>query len=344
MPLPLIPIIGGIIAATAAGVGIKKGIDAKDDMDSAKRINEEAQDIAKRAEKKLKSAKNDTSSAIENLGKQKIDILSGSINDFVLSFEKIQNMDLRESEGISELKNFHPGSPDFLKLKEVSMEASKVAVSGISALGSGALLAFGTYNVVMGGLGGLLVTATTGTAIGTLSGVAATNATLAWLGGGALAAGGFGIAGGMAVLGGLVAGPVLAIGGALLAKQAEEAYYDAKANREKANTYAEQINTICSTLGAIQKRASQLQELLINLDSPLIILVKEMESIIQNKGTNWKSYSNVEKSQIFKCAQLAKTCKIVLDTSLLNEAGELMRESEKALKTGYEFLDKFVAE
>ncbi|AVI91336.1 hypothetical protein CW753_18200 [Klebsiella pneumoniae] len=40
-------------------------------------------------------------------------------------------------------------------------------------------------------------TASTGTAIGTLSGVAATNATLAWFGGGAVAAGGAGMSGGM---------------------------------------------------------------------------------------------------------------------------------------------------
>ena len=42
--------------------------------------------------------------------------------------------------------------------------------------------------------------ASTGTAISTLSGAAATNAALAWLGGGALAAGGGGMAAGEAFL------------------------------------------------------------------------------------------------------------------------------------------------
>ena len=53
--------------------------------------------------------------------------------------------------------------------------------------------------------------ASTGTAIATLSGAAATNATLAFFGGGSLAAGGLGMAGGTAVLGGLVAGPALCV-------------------------------------------------------------------------------------------------------------------------------------
>lgn len=45
--------------------------------------------------------------------------------------------------------------------------------------------------------------ASTGTAISTLSGAAATKATLAWFGGGSLAAGGFGVAGGGIVLAGI---------------------------------------------------------------------------------------------------------------------------------------------
>jgi prefoldin subunit 5 len=55
--------------------------------------------------------------------------------------------------------------------------------------------------------------ASTGTAISTLGGAAATNATLAWFGGGALAAGGAGVAGGTAILGGIVALPLVYFAG-----------------------------------------------------------------------------------------------------------------------------------
>jgi hypothetical protein len=62
-------------------------------------------------------------------------------------------------------------------------------------------------------------TASTGAAIASLSGAAASSTTLAWLGGGSLAAGGIGVRGGTAVLTSIVALPaLLAIGGVLVWK------------------------------------------------------------------------------------------------------------------------------
>lgn len=334
MPLPLIPIILGTAAAGAAGYGVKKGIDAKNDMDLAKIYNEDAKGISKQAENLIQETKTTTTKSIEDLGLQKINILGTSISDFVTTFEKIKNIDLQNSQGLDELKHFNPNSPDFLSLKKVSMDAKEITINGLGALGSGALLAFGTYNVVMGGAGGLLVTATTGTALSSLTGVAATNATLAWLGGGALSAGGLGMAGGMAVLGGLVAGPALAVGGALFAKQAEKAYYDAKSNYEKAKAFKEQANAIQTQLNAIKLRADQLNELLQALNKPFIEYNADLRSIIRLSGVDWQNYRKSEKEIIYKCVQIAQTIKMVLDTSLLNENGELVKESEASYLKG----------
>ncbi|MUI54465.1 hypothetical protein [Aliivibrio fischeri] len=79
--------------------------------------------------------------------------------------------------------------------------------SALSA-GFGGVLG-GTAAVGAWGLVSIIGSASTGTAIATLSGAAATNATLAWFGGGALAAGGAGMSGGMMVLGGIVAAPMI---------------------------------------------------------------------------------------------------------------------------------------
>jgi hypothetical protein len=82
---------------------------------------------------------------------------------------------------------------------------------------AGGSLAVGSWAVV-----GAIGSASTGAAISGLSGAAATNATLAWFGGGTLAAGGAGISGGMAVLGGIVAVPLVAIASYSTHKKANE--------------------------------------------------------------------------------------------------------------------------
>jgi hypothetical protein len=335
MPIPFI--LGAAALATGA-VGVKKGIDAKNDMDLAKSINEEANRIVRKTEKSIEKAKDRTKTSIENLGRKKIELLSTSINDFIINFEKIKNINLKDSDGIDELRNFNPQSSEFKELKKASFEAKEIAVNGLSAIGGGALLAFGTYNIVMGGLGGLLVTATTGTALSSLTGVAATNATLAWLGGGALSAGGFGMVGGMAVLGGIVAGPALAIGGALFAKQAEKAYYDAQSNADKAKEFEEQGKTIVTMLSSISTRANNLRKLLNKLNKYFVNSIEILKYGIETCGTNWNTYPDSMKNNIYICVQIAQTIKVVIDTSLLNEKGELMPESKKALKNGEDFL------
>lgn len=83
---------------------------------------------------------------------------------------------------------------------------------------AGGSLAVGSWGLVMA-----VGSASTGAAISGLYGVAATNATLAWFGGGALAAGGAGMAGGAAVLGGLFALPLV--------------YFAAKGSHKKAGKF-----------------------------------------------------------------------------------------------------------
>ncbi len=104
MPLPLIPIILGGASALAAAHGVKKGVEAKQDMDLANSINNEAQDIAQKAEKKIEKSKEKTTKSIEALGAQKIEILSGTVNDFVITFEKIKNIQFSDAQGLDELK------------------------------------------------------------------------------------------------------------------------------------------------------------------------------------------------------------------------------------------------
>ncbi len=100
------------------------------------------------------------------------------------------------------------------RLKVTSLGIAQVLAGGAGGAAAGAAVggaaAYGTFMAAVS-----FGTASTGAAISGLSGVAATNAALALLGGGTLAAGGSGVAGGTMLLTGIVAAPalLLAVGG-----------------------------------------------------------------------------------------------------------------------------------
>lgn len=97
-------------------------------------------------------------------------------------------------------------------------EEHPVATSLAVNLATGGMTAWsnaGTIATMLGGTGVLGNTATTGVAISSLSGAAATNASLAALGGGALSVGGGGMALGTAVVAGTGAAVNGAIGGTI---------------------------------------------------------------------------------------------------------------------------------
>jgi len=328
-----IPFIIGAIAVGAGIFGVSKGVEASKDYNRASELNESAARKARIAGRMIEDAKENTKNAIEALGKEKIEILSSSMNDFVVNFEKIKNVNFKESRGIEELKKFNLTPEKFQEIKTASCEAKDIAVNGLAAMGSGAATACLTYGAV-----GYLGAASTGTAIGALSGVAASNATLAWLGGGSIASGGFGMAGGMVVLGGLIAGPALAVGGFLMASQAREALNDAENNYDKAKAFKAQAETIETALGGISKRAEQLRLLLTKINVHFEVYISKLIKIIKNKGTDWKSYGKDEQGDIFKSVQLAQTLKIIIDAPLLDQEGGLNEKSAETLISGERYL------
>lgn len=325
-----IPFILGAGAAIAAAAGTKKAVDAKNDTNEAKSLNQKATLIAQNAEKNIEQRKKRVNTSIENLGRKKIEVLTTTITEFVENFEKIKSVELLNSDGIDELRNLEFDNDNIIELKAASLEAKKVACNGIAAVGSGALLAYGTYSAVMSGAVGAV--ASTGTAIGTLSGVAATNATLAWLGGGSLAAGGFGMAGGMVVLGGLVAGPALAVGGVLLASQAKKALNNAYSNVHEAEIFAKQSEGICITLDEIALRTNQIKSILDRLNFRLVSSINDLKIIIETQGTDYSTYKESSKKKIYKLLQIVQVVKMILDTPILSDDGNLTAESKITLK------------
>ncbi|SHI29144.1 hypothetical protein SAMN02745671_00070 [Anaerovibrio lipolyticus DSM 3074] len=323
MPIPFL--IAGA-ALLAGGVGAVGAVVAKETMDEAEEVANDGKYIVKNAEEKRDSAREKADKAINTLGEKKLDILGNSINVFVDNFKKLKNVNFHDSVGLEELKDFTPDSSSLGELQRASFSAAQIGGSMFTGLAGGSVAALGAYGAV-----GLLATASTGTAISTLSGVVATNATLAWLGGGSLAAGGFGVAGGMAVLGGAVLGPALLIGSFVAYAKADEALNKAKSYRAKAKQFEAECENVCSLCKAVTERAEQIKDVLVKLDKMLVNGNKNMVSIIENEGTDWNSYSDQDKRIIAGVAMTAKTLKVILDTSLLHDDGSLSKESENVL-------------
>lgn len=144
-----------------------------------------------------------------------------------------------------------------------TISTAEIAMNMTKGVSAGVSTALGTWALVSS-----IGTASTGTAIAGLSGAAATNATLAWLGGGVLAAGGGGMAAGTVVLGGIVAIPALILTGV---------FSHLKANRQIAEI-ENKMQEIIKSIDLIKSNILKL-DLLENRSEELIVSLKKFKEV-----------------------------------------------------------------
>ena len=333
MPLPLL----FIVPAVATGMfGIGSSVKAGIDSSNAKKINKTANDLVEESTKRVNAQRYACGNSLRELGEQKLFVLNNNMKSFLDTFTQIKNVDFSESVGLEELKKLHIDKQDFVEMKSMVNYAASLAGGTVAGAASGAITALGAY-----GAASALAVASTGTAISTLSGVAATNATLAFFGGGSLAAGGLGIAGGSAVLGGLVAGPALMVVGLIVGKAAKKDLDKALTNQDEAIQIAAQLEVASQQCEAIRRRTYMFYDLLARLDSYYLPFIYQMEDIFKNEGDDYSKYQDESKKVIASCASFAVTIKSVLDTPLLTDDGLLTEESSSTAIDIEKFLDKY---
>ncbi|NAR30839.1 hypothetical protein GPS61_13925 [Acinetobacter haemolyticus] len=313
MVLPLVPLLIGAGAAAAGAYGVKKGVGAKSDFDRAKRIFREAENKLGEADDTLEEMRIKTSERLTVLGATRVAVVEQCYLPFKKALQGIKNIDISqipELDGVDVENRLH-------ELEKMSVSLHEI-VSGIGAAGaSGALTALAAYGGTQ-----MLAAASTGTAISTLSGAAATNATLAWLGGGSLAAGGFGMTGGMVVLGGVVAGPVLAVGGAILAASAETAVNDAKRNLAKAHAIYNEKMIAAKTTRAIGNAAHAIAGLIEQLSEIADELIKRIEKIREQKD-DYQTFTQKEKADLANAFLCMGGISALVKAPLIKENGAL---------------------
>lgn len=273
MPIPLIIGAGMVLAA---GYGAKKHLDANENAGKARRL--------------VRDATDDFEQERENLQKQQ--------KSLVAATEKLAK--LRKQSEVVHMKRFRDAAANITSLnyREISVNAHLPAneIPTITDIGKDFscwvdLPTSGAKGLALGLMGATSATslatsigvASTGTAISSLTGVAATNATLAWLGGGSLAAGGFGMAGGMAVLGGTVVGPLVAITGLVAAKNAEVALTKAYEKEAEIQIATEQVRDAQVAMTVIKDRVSELRSTITTFLPRFDQITSEIESVVCEK-------------------------------------------------------------
>lgn len=82
------------------------------------------------------------SDSLNALGKEKVNILDGSVQRFLDAFQQLKNVDFTASEGLDELNKLRIDKAAFAELKTMGNIASSLLEGGVTGAASGALAAF----------------------------------------------------------------------------------------------------------------------------------------------------------------------------------------------------------
>jgi hypothetical protein len=295
----------------------------------AHRLVRDTKNRVEAAEALLQREHDETAAEMQHLGETELRVYDGPIRDFVGLFERMKNVELSDLT--------HEDVPEFVRSFDIDVRKVDFSeVDALKGLGAGST-AGAAAGVIAFAAVGSLASASTGTAISALSGAAATNATLAWLGGGTIAAGGAGVAGGMVVLGGIVALPVLAIGGLVVHHEGRKALAEAKQDATKANVAIKEMETACAATRAIRLRATRIASLVEQLADLARVRNGVLRHLVE-RNNDYATYDDYDRGAVMVAASVAKTLRTVMDVPVIEEDGTLTGASSEAIKAADQLL------
>ncbi len=264
MPLPFI--LAGV-ALAAAGYGVKKGIDALDADCEADEFIKKAESLKEEATKKAKSAQSDCKLAFARFGEKKLRVLSHSVSNFLNHFHRLKRSTIT-IEGI----NMQDIQRQVSDARNLLNQLNANGIDGDSAPG-----------VIAGCVSLGASSFTTGAILG-----------------GGLAASGLA---GMAVIGGLVAGPALAILGALSADEMEKKREDAKAYLSQVKAAVKKADAMIDNIQAVRKMADLFTRQITKLDALFFSLSQDAIATMKRclSWTNTKNLIKKHKTPSISC-------------------------------------------
>lgn len=322
MPIPIL-IAGVGVAAGILGAG--GHISAKETNQKAQQVAENAQRMYDTAKKSLEEAQNRTEKALLKLGYAKKKTLDYSMSQFVHAFEKVKDIDFRESVGLNEISKFTIGEQDIMQIQEMTDIYSATIASGTAGIAAGtvvALAASGSLPVVSGALGAAGSCLAAGE-VGAAAGIA----------GSALS---FGAA--MTPLA-AVAGPAILFTGISASMKADENLEKANVKYAEAELACEKMGVSETLCGAIVERSEMFHDLLDELEGMFSQCTALMAGVIKKKEGRFRRKKltsgdfSAEEAKLFAVTgSLAKAVKSIIDTPILSEDGTISYESGTVLE------------
>lgn len=259
-----------------SGAAFVTGITARDNYKRAERIVRNAQEEFETAVNCLDESRKQCSSEFEGLGRLRLKVEKDQMSRFVETIKPITNVEYTQLK----LEQYAGDQPvPSLKNIEISAyEARDVLKDGVQAVSAGTLAGVGALGIATS-----FGVASTGTAISTLTGAAATNATLAWLGGGSLAAGGLGVAGGTAVLGGIVAIPVILVFASKATARSEQALTQAFEQEAQYEIATKEAEMLVAKLACVISRTQEVFETTLALSERFQGLLLKTQALVSKK-------------------------------------------------------------
>lgn len=302
------------------GLKVISGVSAIMNRKEAIATREEADKLKAEIESTNENIRDDLNETLEEFGKVRLESLHNTVGVFLSYLDQL-NQKVKSKE-YDFLKEIDISVDEIHEMKEIDMKASDAVK--VAAVGGGfaAIALAGTPTLVTSAVTAF-ATASTGTAISTLHGVAATNAVLAWLGGGSIAAGGGGMAAGAATLATITAAATASV--AIIAVGTLASAFYARKNTEatkylaEIQEWAEQIKASWLVLGGIKARVLELQGLTQQLECKAMESLQKLGKIVDEFDAN-----NIEHTKIFQqAAIMVKSMSELAQVAVLDNDGNL---------------------
>ena len=326
------------VAKGAGKIGrVVTGYEAYDSRKKAKEAKELADRMVANIEEENKRRREESNRVLSDFGKTKLELLKTCLSPF-LGYLKVMGNNYKDKEyefggkinldklDIETLESIEMNASTAGTIAVASTGVATIALCGVPAATTSAVMAFGA--------------ASTGTAISSLSGAAATNATLAWLGGGSLAAGGGGMAAGSAVLGAITATTTgvfaLAAAGIVASAYYSKKYTEATAYLEEVKKARAKAKLGWTAMEAINQRAIELESVMKRLGGRINDKLLYLEPLIYDFQTEDEYYLNTFR----ETSLLVKSLSEIAQVPLVDKNGELSSESSVTIVNTQKILNK----